>query len=115
MMILGQPIVQLDGPEHDDSIKTRKKIAIFGVGAIALLVGFYTYASYMATQNYRQVELEAEKAQQEYQRIKQEREKSSGDNSIVCIQVITSARNKETGEVRDFPTPCDVPEGWEKL
>ena len=78
-MILGQPIVQLDGPEHDDSIKTRKKIAIFGVGAIALLVGFYTYASYMATQSYRQVELEAEKAQQEYQKIKDERVKNSED------------------------------------
>ena len=30
-----------------------------------------------------------------------------------CIQVITPARNIQTGEVRDFPTPCDVPEGWE--
>ena len=32
-----------------------------------------------------------------------------------CIQVITPARNPETGEVKDFPTPCDVPEGWIKL
>lgn len=32
-----------------------------------------------------------------------------------CIQVITPARNPETGETRDFPTPCDVPEGWETL
>ena len=32
-----------------------------------------------------------------------------------CIQVITPARNPETGEVRDFPTPCDVPEGWEMI
>ena len=31
----------------------------------------------------------------------------------ICIQVITPARNPQTGEVRDFPTPCDVPEGWE--
>ncbi len=29
-----------------------------------------------------------------------------------CIQVIQPARNKETGECRQFPTPCDVPEGW---
>lgn len=35
--------------------------------------------------------------------------------SEICIQVITQARNPETGEVRDFPTPCDVPEGWEKI
>lgn len=32
-----------------------------------------------------------------------------------CIQVITPARNPQTGEVKDFPTPCDVPEGWEKI
>lgn len=31
----------------------------------------------------------------------------------MCIQVITSARNIETGEIHDFPTPCDIPEGWE--
>jgi hypothetical protein len=30
----------------------------------------------------------------------------------VCIQVIATARNNQTGEVRDFPTPCDVPAGW---
>jgi len=32
-----------------------------------------------------------------------------------CIQVITSARNPQTREIREFPTPCDVPEGWEKI
>ena len=33
----------------------------------------------------------------------------------VCIQVVTPARNPLTGECRDFPTPCDVPDGWEKV
>lgn len=33
----------------------------------------------------------------------------------ICIQIITPARNPETGELRDFPTPCDVPEGWEVI
>lgn len=33
----------------------------------------------------------------------------------ICIQVITPARNPQTGEIRDFPTPCDVPEGWVKI
>ncbi|MBI2669768.1 MAG: hypothetical protein HYX20_01295 [Candidatus Yanofskybacteria bacterium] len=33
----------------------------------------------------------------------------------VCIQVITPARNPQTGEARDFPTPCDVPDGWEVI
>ncbi|OGN08302.1 MAG: hypothetical protein A2750_00585 [Candidatus Yanofskybacteria bacterium RIFCSPHIGHO2_01_FULL_45_42] len=30
-----------------------------------------------------------------------------------CIQVITQAFNPQTGDVVDFPTPCDVPKGWE--
>lgn len=34
-------------------------------------------------------------------------------NDGLCIQVITRARNVETGEEKDFPTPCDVPKGWE--
>ena len=38
---------------------------------------------------------------------------SSEDTGEVCAQVITEARNPETGEVKEFPTPCDVPEGWE--
>lgn len=37
------------------------------------------------------------------------------NSAIVCIQVITPARNPQTAEIKDFPTPCDVPEGWEKL
>lgn len=31
----------------------------------------------------------------------------------MCIQVITRAKNPTTGETKDFPTPCDVPIGWE--
>ena len=31
----------------------------------------------------------------------------------VCIQVITPSRNTLTGEIKEFPTPCDVPQGWE--
>jgi len=31
----------------------------------------------------------------------------------VCIQIIAYAANPETGECEEFPTPCDVPEGWE--
>jgi len=29
-----------------------------------------------------------------------------------CIQVITPAYNPTTGEEKEFPSPCDVPEGW---
>lgn len=30
----------------------------------------------------------------------------------VCIQVVTSARNPQTGEEKTFGTPCEVPAGW---
>jgi len=32
-----------------------------------------------------------------------------------CIQVVTTAQNKTTREIREFPTPCNVPEGWDIL
>lgn len=32
----------------------------------------------------------------------------------ICAQVITSAISPE-GECKEFPTPCDVPEGWERV
>jgi len=38
-----------------------------------------------------------------------------GGDGMVCAQVITPARNFTTGEVRDFPTPCSVPAGWEVI
>ena len=31
----------------------------------------------------------------------------------ICAQVITSAMNPVTGVCQDFPTPCDVPVGWQ--
>jgi len=39
----------------------------------------------------------------------------SGEHNEVCIQVITEAREPSTGKVYEFPTPCDVPEGWDVL
>lgn len=37
------------------------------------------------------------------------------DEGRFCIQVITPAKNPKTGECQEFPTPCDVPEGWDKV
>ena len=37
----------------------------------------------------------------------------SDDDEPVCAQVITYGVDPETGECEEFPTPCDVPEGWE--
>ncbi len=33
----------------------------------------------------------------------------------ICVQVITSAKNPNTGKIEEFPTPCDVPVGWEVI
>jgi hypothetical protein len=33
----------------------------------------------------------------------------------ICIQVITPAKNPITGECKEFPTPCNVPPGWQKV
>lgn len=38
----------------------------------------------------------------------------SGDD-FMCIQVITRAKDSKSGRIIDFPTPCDVPEGWVKI
>ncbi|MDA2922804.1 DUF5667 domain-containing protein [Patescibacteria group bacterium AH-259-L07] len=37
------------------------------------------------------------------------------EGGVLCIQVITPAKNPVTNQCREFPTPCDVPEGWEKV
>ncbi len=36
-------------------------------------------------------------------------------DSQICAQIITSARNPKTGDCTVFPTPCDVPDGWEQV
>lgn len=37
------------------------------------------------------------------------------DGSELCAQVVTDARNPATDEIQTFPTPCDVPDGWDTL
>lgn len=32
-----------------------------------------------------------------------------------CIQIITPAQNPQTGECKEFPTPCDVPLNWQNV
>lgn len=43
--------------------------------------------------------------------INTQKEKHDEEN-IICAQVLTPAKNEDTGVCEDFPTPCDVPEGW---
>jgi hypothetical protein len=37
------------------------------------------------------------------------------EQSNVCSQVITPAKNPQTGKCQEFSTPCDVPVGWLKV
>lgn len=39
----------------------------------------------------------------------------SSESGVFCIQVIQPAKNPKTLECMEFPTPCDVPESWEKV
>jgi hypothetical protein len=36
-------------------------------------------------------------------------------SGVVCIQVLTRAQNPATGEIKEFPNPCVVPNNWIKL
>ena len=40
---------------------------------------------------------------------------SFGSSDQVCSAVITQAKNPISGVVREFPNPCEVPVGWEKV
>jgi hypothetical protein len=42
-------------------------------------------------------------------------EKLRIERDVMCAQVITVAENPSTGDIREFPTPCDVPPGWRKI
>ncbi len=48
-------------------------------------------------------------------KLEERQERIKEREGVVCIQVITPAKNPRTGECKDFPTPCDVPRGWEKV
>ena len=37
------------------------------------------------------------------------------EDNGTCAQVLTDARDPSTGKIETFSTPCDVPEGWDRL
>ncbi|OGD68208.1 hypothetical protein A2811_01430 [Candidatus Campbellbacteria bacterium RIFCSPHIGHO2_01_FULL_34_10] len=39
-------------------------------------------------------------------------DKNRGEN---CVEVLTDARNPETGEIKEFSNLCDIPKGWDVL
>lgn len=79
----------------------------FDEGKFGEAYGHATAAEQQAENVHKQLE-RLTKVGEEYQR-------TEIDEERVCIQLITYARNKNTGECREFPTPCDVPRGWEKV
>ena len=80
----------------------RKSSAILFILLLAAVAGGYYYFA----------KIKAKPAIEQSEPIGQ---KQKTDNNEFCAQVITAAKNPATGEVRDFPTPCDVPEGWVKV
>jgi len=42
-------------------------------------------------------------------------EVSDGNKYEYCAQVITPARNPDSGVCKEFSTPCDVPSGWKEV
>ena len=60
------------------------------------------------------VEIEGVKKDDEVKVVKLNMLATDEDRKI-CAQVMTEARNPKTGEAKAFPSPCDVPAGWEVL
>ena len=80
----------------------EKKIIVVLIAVVLLGAGYVTVSTIFAPQETNNP-------------AKEETVANNKDEGVVCIQVITPARNPETGEIHEFPTPCDVPEGWEKI
>lgn len=47
--------------------------------------------------------------------IEEEFQKQESKNDKFCIQIIVDAYNEETGECKEFPTPCDIPKDWKAI
>lgn len=77
----------------------RNQIILIIVGLALLLLAGALYAA--------QKNKNRENTQQE------NIEQKPGED-IFCAQVITPARNKATGETKEFPNAC-LPEGWERI
>ncbi len=43
------------------------------------------------------------------------KQKLGSGQPLLCIQVLTKARNPITNEVKEFPAPCSIPTGWEPI
>ena len=84
------------------------KVPITLIILLILGVGAFLYYEDALFSSEPQTE-EAVRADEEHEMVHEE------DDYEICIQVITPARNPETGELKEFPTPCDVPEGWEEI
>lgn len=37
------------------------------------------------------------------------------EGEVICVSVITPAKDPKSGVCKEFPTPCEVPDGWVKV
>lgn len=99
---------------------SNKSIAYFAIIAILVGLGIAYFVSQPSGNN-GPVEVRTIQTGQEAEKVKPDRNTSPKpaeeitDDEEFCIQVITPARNPETGDTEDFPSPCDVPDGWELI
>ena len=79
------------------------------VAILALLIGWFghQYLGTAVTHVFEQITEKHESAKEE--------PKDEEPSGTLCAQVVTPARNPSTGEIKEFPTPCDVPEGWVEI
>lgn len=100
---------------HDERLTSGDEITIKALFNKHLLMGYLflglVFAGAISAVYYWDEKNSANAAQNQLKQV------GSGEKTpqqgMICIQVITKARHKITGEVRDFPTPCHVTEDWE--
>ncbi len=96
---------------------SNKSIAYFAIIAILVGLGIAYFVS-QPSDNNGPVEVRTIQTGQEVEKVQPDRntlpepaDEVTNDEDF-CIQVITPARNPQTGDTEDFPSPCDVPDGW---
>ena len=77
-------------------------LALVFAGAVSSVYYWEYKAKTAAYQNQLNAPKHVESGEQQVPRV----------NGAVCESRVTFAKNKNTGEVRDFPTPCHVNEYW---
>lgn len=87
-------------------------MSIVVVAILFLIVGWFAHQYFGETVGHIVTEIQA---QHEPKTANEEKDLEKAPEGVFCAQVITPARNPDTGDIKEFPTPCSVPEGWEVI